>query len=210
MVPTEQISRRLAEALQLRSVTQTELSKRTGIDKGSISHYLKGDYTPTKERLTKIAVALQVSPVWLMGYDIPYQMPLMPVEDTIMIPVLGTVAAGSPLYADQNVIGHERVSPDLGQNLFGLQIHGDSMEPKISDGDVVIVRQEDTADSGQIVVALVNGNEAVCKKLMLYDDGSLALISYNPAFAPMVFTAKQVEDLPVKILGVVVEARSKF
>ena len=144
MVPTELIAKRIRDAMELRGVTQNELAKRTGIDKGSISHYVNGHYTPRKTGLSKIAAALHVNPVWLMGYDESFALPGDPVgKETSIIPVLGTVAAGKPIYAEENVIGTERINPSLGDNIFALQIHGNSMEPKISDGDIVIVRHND-------------------------------------------------------------------
>lgn len=208
MVPVEQISVRIKEALDLRHVSQIELSRRTGIDRGSISHYCAGHYAPSKASLTRIAAALHVSPVWLMGYDIPAQMPALEVQDTIKIPILGTVAAGKPLYAEENIIGTEMVSPAFGGDVFALQIHGDSMEPRISDGDIVIVRQQSDAESGQIVIALVDQEEAVCKKLYRYEDGTIALLSLNPAYSPMIFPVNLSDS--VKIIGIVLESRSRF
>jgi repressor LexA len=83
------------------------------------------------------------------------------------------------------------------------------MEPKISDGDIVIVRKQDDAESNEIVIALVNGNEGVCKRLKKYSD-SIALISSNPEYAPLIFTREEVESKPVRIIGKVVELRAKF
>ena len=92
---------------------------------------------------------------------------------------------------------------------FGLRIKGDSMMPTIRDGDTVIVRKQDDAETDQIVIAMVNGNDATCKRLMKYD-GGISLISFNPAYPPMMFSNDQIEKLPVKIIGRVVENRQKF
>ena len=144
-----------------------------------------------------------------MGYEIPSALPASPVyEKGAKIPILGTVAAGAPIYAEENVVGHEIVSSSFGENLFALQIHGASMEPKISDGDVVIVRQQDDAESGQIVIALVGDDEATCKRFVRYDDGTVALLPLNQAFAPLIFPAGRTEE--VKIIGIVLESRSRF
>ena len=94
-------------------------------------------------------------------------------------------------------------------DFFGLQIHGDSMEPKMSEGDVVIVRKQDDAENGQIIIATVNGTDATCKRLRKYRDG-IELISNNPSYEPMFFTNEEIESKPVKIIGRVVELRSKF
>ena len=92
---------------------------------------------------------------------------------------------------------------------FGLQIHGNSMEPKFSEGDVVIVRLQDDAESGDIVIAMINGDDATCKRLRKYRDG-IELISTNPSYEPMFFSNEDIEKKPVKIIGRVVELRAKF
>lgn len=129
----------------------------------------------------------------------------------VKINVLGKVAAGTPIEAIEDVIGTEEIPKELAATgtFFGLQIHGDSMEPKISDGDIVIVRQQEDAESGDIIIATINGNEATCKRLRKYRDG-IELISNNPAYAPMFFSNDDITNKPVKILGRVVELRAKF
>ena len=92
---------------------------------------------------------------------------------------------------------------------FALKISGDSMEPKISDGDVVIVRKQSDADDGDIVIAMVNGYDAVCKRLKKYAEG-IALVSNNPSYEPMYFSNKDIVEKPVSILGKVRELRAKF
>ena len=83
------------------------------------------------------------------------------------------------------------------------------MEPKFSEGDVVIVKKQNTADTGDIVIALVNGNDATIKKLKYTKEG-LYLLPSNPEFEPMFFSKHEVVTLPVTICGVVVELRAKF
>ena len=83
------------------------------------------------------------------------------------------------------------------------------MEPKFSEGDVVIVRQQDDAESGDIVIATVNGDEATCKRLRKYRDG-IELVSSNPSYEPMFFSNTDIIQKPVRILGRVVELRAKF
>lgn len=92
---------------------------------------------------------------------------------------------------------------------FGLQIKGHSMEPKISDGDIVIVRRQPDVDSGDIAVVLVNGDDATVKRVKKSPQG-VTLIPSNPAYEPMYYTNAEIESLPVKILGRVVELRAKL
>lgn len=92
---------------------------------------------------------------------------------------------------------------------FALKIKGDSMEPRICDGDVVIVRRQEDAESGDLVIALVNGSDATCKRLQKYANG-LSLVSNNPTYEPMYFSQEDVQDKPVRIIGKVVENRQKY
>ena len=129
-----------------------------------------------------------------------------------LITVLGRVAAGIPIEAVEDVIDNEEISEKIAKktgDFFALQIHGDSMEPRMCEGDVVIVRQQDDAESGDIVIAMINGDDATCKRLRKYRDG-IELISNNPSYVAMFFSNDEIISKPVKIIGKVVELRGKF
>ena len=128
-----------------------------------------------------------------------------------IVKVLGRVAAGIPLEAITDIVDEEEIPEELARTgeFFGLRISGDSMEPDIHNGDTVIVKRQDDAESDEIVIALVNGNDGVCKRLKKYAD-SIALISLNPNYEPMYFNQEEIEKKPVKIIGKVVELRRKF
>ena len=129
----------------------------------------------------------------------------------VEINVLGRVAAGIPIEAIEDIIDTEEISSDMARTgeFFGLKIHGDSMEPHMCEGDVVIVRRQDDAESGEVVIATVNGSDATCKRLRKYRDG-IELISNNPAYNPMFYSNEDIENKPVRIIGKVVELRGKF
>lgn len=129
----------------------------------------------------------------------------------VKIPVLGKVPAGVPVEAVEDIIDYEEITVEMAKDgeFFGLQIKGDSMEPRICAGDVVIVRKQDDAESGDLVVAMINGNEATCKRLMKYKDG-IRLMPNNPTYEPLYFSNKEIEEKPVKIIGKVVENRQKY
>ena len=123
------------------------------------------------------------------------------------MPVLGRVAAGIPIDAIKEIIDWEDIRTAAGDGkYFGLQIKGHSMEPKISDGDIVIVRRQPDVDSGDIAVVLVNGDDTTVKK----SPQGVTLIPSNPAYEPMYYTNAEIESLPVQILGRVVELRAKL
>ena len=128
-----------------------------------------------------------------------------------IVKILGRVAAGIPLEAITDIVDEEEIPEELARTgeFFGLRISGDSMEPDIHNGDTVIVKRQDDAESDEIVIALVNGNDGVCKRLKKYAD-SIALISLNPNYEPMYFNREEIEEKPVKIIGKVVELRRKF
>ena len=133
------------------------------------------------------------------------------------IAVLASVGAGIPLEA---INTFDQDDPDSWEEIgkldaergeyFALRIRGQSMEPLIRHGDIVIVRRQDEYNDGDIVIALVNGNEGVCKLLEYRNNGGIALLSLNPDFPPMNFTAEQIENLPVRIMGRCVERRGKL
>ena len=128
----------------------------------------------------------------------------------VVINVLGRVAAGIPIEAIENIIDTEEISEEMAVKgeFFGLRIHGHSMEPRMVEGDVVIVIKQETAETGDIVIATVNGTDATCKRLKKYRDG-IELIPINPSYDPMFYTNEEIESKPVKIIGKVVELRAK-
>lgn len=128
-----------------------------------------------------------------------------------IIPVLGDVAAGVPIEAIEDILDYEEISNVMAKTgeYFGLRIKGDSMSPRIVEGDVVIVRQQNDAENGDLVIVLVNGDSATCKRLMKYKDG-ISLISFNPAYEPMTFSKDEIINKPIKIIGKVVENRQKY
>mgnify|MGYP001623870656 CR=1 FL=1 len=122
----------------------------------------------------------------------------------VKIPVVGTVAAGEPILAQENITDYEELPAEEFKDgeYFGLKIKGDSMFPRILEGDVVIVRQQSDCDNGKIAVVLINGDEATVKQIKKTKSG-LMLIPYNKKYDPMFFTKEEIETKPVKIIGVV-------
>lgn len=212
------ISERIVTAMEIRDLKQTDLVEKSGINKGALSSYIAGRYEPKQRNIYKLANALDVSEAWLMGLDVPmernnyndYNLPKK--VKAIRIPVLGRVQAGLPIEAHEEILDYEEIEPSMALNgdYFGLQVRGDSMMPRFVEGDVVIVRQQDDAECGDIVIALVNGDEVTIKKLIKYDDKGIALVPLNPAYQPMRFSEKEIISKPVNIIGKVVELRGKF
>lgn len=189
-------------------LSQDALAKLTGYtDRSSIAKIEKGQVDLQQSKIELFANALGTTSRDLMGWDETTEH----TKKGVVINVLGRVAAGLPIEAIEDIIDTEEITEELARTgtFFGLQIHGDSMEPRMCEGDVVIVRQQDDAESGDIVIAMVNGDDATCKRLRKYRDG-IELISNNPSYEPMFFSNEDIVNKPVKIIGKVVELRGKF
>lgn len=195
--------------------TQEELAQKLGLQKSAIAKYENGRVENIKRSIiAEMAKSLECSPAYLMGWDnniTPVSGETKGKKKGVTINVLGRVAAGIPIEAVEDIIDTEEISEDMAATgeFFGLRIHGDSMEPRMSEGDVVIVRKQDDAESGEIVIAMVNGCDATCKRLKKYAEG-IMLLSNNPKYEPMVFSKEEIETKPVRIIGRVVELRAKF
>lgn len=206
------MSERIKERRLAMNYTQEELASRLGLQKSAIAKYENGRVENIKRSvIAQMASILDCSPSYLMGWNDNVIPVSIPHTQGVTINVLGRVAAGIPINAVEEIIDTEEISEDLAKTgtFFGLQIRGDSMEPRIYNGDVVIVRQQDDAETGEVVIATINGDDATCKRLRKYRDG-IELISNNPSYAPMFFSNEEILSKPVRILGKVVELRGKF
>lgn len=202
---------RLRFAMHKKNMKQSVLSYKTKIDKSYISNYLSGKYEPKQDKIQLIAKALSVSEAWLSGYSTEENEDVYKPKG-IKIPVLGCVAAGVPIEAITDILDYEEIDADMikdGSEYFALSIKGQSMEPKFSEGDVVIVRKQPDVDSGQIAIVCVNGDTATCKKVMK-QSGGILLQPLNPAYDPVFYSAEEIYNIPITILGRVVELRAKF
>ena len=127
-------------------------------------------------------------------------------------PVLGYVAAGIPIEAIEDIIDYEEIEAgQLNSNYeyFGLKIKGDSMSPRIQNGDVVIVRKQPDVDTGDVAIVCVNGDNATCKQIKKHAEG-ISLIPFNTAHEIKFYSNNEIESLPISIIGKVVELRGKF
>lgn len=203
------MSDRIKERRIAMGYTQEELAHKLGLQKSAIAKYENGRVENIKRStIAQMAELLECSPAYLMGWDQPNSVSQ---KKGVSIKVLGRVAAGIPIEAVTDIIDTEEITDELARTgeFFGLQIHGDSMEPRMLEGDVVIVRQQDDAESGDIVIAMVNGYEATCKKLVKHEEG-ISLVSFNSKYEPMYFSRIEIQTKPVRIIGKVVELRGKF
>lgn len=191
-------------------LTQKELAERVGYtDRSMIAKIETGKIDLSRNKVYDFAKALYTTPLVLMGLD--EELKKEKQSKSVKIPVLGRVPAGLPAEAFEDIIDYEEIPESMarGGEYFGLAIKGDSMYPRILEGDVVIVKKQSTADSGDIVIALVNGDEGTCKQLYKYKD-HIELKPFNPMYKPLVYSNEDISSLPVSIIGKVVELRGKF
>ncbi|MBQ1569698.1 MAG: helix-turn-helix domain-containing protein [Clostridiales bacterium] len=200
------IGRNISNLLLKRGKSQKDLCDNLGFSPASVSSWVNGTRIPKEGNIVLMAAYLDCS-----VDDIALDPKEAHRKRSFSIPVYARVGAGPPLEASEEIIDREEISERMASlgNFYGLRISGDSMEPRIVRGDVVIVRKQDTADDGDIVIAIVNQNDAVCKRLKKYK-GGIALVSNNPMYEPMYFTITDTQDIPVRIIGKVVELRGKL
>lgn len=186
-----------------KGITQRELASLCGVHQTAVSQWEKGRTLPDKTALLKLSD--------IFGVSIDTLMKKKTENKPYTVPVLGYVRAGCPAEAIENIIDYEDISPEMaakGEH-FGLKIVGDSMSPRICQGDVVIVRKQSYIENGEIGVVLINNLDATVKKVVKNGTG-LTLIPFNPEYEPILFTADEIVTLPVSIIGKVVELRGKF
>ncbi len=203
-------SERLRVALDKQNIRASVLAYKTGISEATLSRYLSGNFKAKSQNMKLIANALHVSYAWLEGYDVPMESD-EEVPTPFRVPVYGTVAAGIPLEAIEDIEDYEEITEEMAKSgrFAALKIKGNSMLPRFTPGDVVIVKLQDDVESGDIAIVIVNGDEATCKKIKKTPEGVL-LISTNPDYEPMFYSNSEIAELPVRIWGKVVELRAKF
>lgn len=196
--------------MEKNSLSQTDICNTLGIKMPTFSDWVNAKTYPRIDKIELMANYFGISKSDLVEDHSSFN-ESHPRLKGVSIPVYGRVAAGVPIEMIEDIIDTEEITEEMARTgeFFALQIHGDSMEPRMKEGDVVIVRKQEDAESGETVIATVNGTDATCKRLRKYRDG-IELIPTNPSYEPMFFSNKEVEEKPVCILGRVVELRAKF
>lgn len=187
--------------------TRQDMCEALGVKYTTFTDWVKGNSYPRIDKIELMANYFGISKADLVEERFPDKKR----AHGVVINVYGRVAAGIPLEMIEDIIDTEEIPEELARTgeFFGLQIHGDSMEPKISEGDIVIVRKQNDAETGDMVIATVNGTDATCKRLKKYRDG-IELIATNPSYKPMFYSNEEIASKPVRIIGRVVELRAKF
>lgn len=191
--------------MSLNNKTQVDLINDLGFNKSAVSTWCNGTRLPRMDKVDALAKYFGIR-----RSDLIEDKSESKIKPTT-IPVLGSVPAGIPIEAIQDIIDYEEIdaATAVKGEYFALQVKGSSMEPRICEGDIVIVRKQDDVESGEIAIVMVNGDNATIKRLLKYEDG-IRLMPTNPAYEPLYFTNDEILEKPVKVIGKVIENRQKY
>lgn len=194
------------------SLSQKEFGQKIGVAESTVSLYESNKRFPDADTLKKISALFEVSLDYLLGNEPAKAAQPKTTGRGVRIPVLGRVVAGIPIEAVEEILDYEEITPELAASgeFFALKIRGHSMEPRMMEGDVVIVRRQDDVDSGDVAIVLVNGDEATVKRVKKQPEGITLIATNISVYEPHFYSNKEIAELPVRILGRVVELRGKM
>ncbi|NLT41025.1 MAG: helix-turn-helix domain-containing protein [Clostridiales bacterium] len=191
-----------------RKMSQEELAAILGTSKQVISRYEKGQRIPKITTAKQFALSLGLPLEYLAGDELNMLPPeAVPYQQGRRLPILGSIRAGAPLLADEQVTGYDYADVPESADWFFLRVRGDSMiNAGIAPGDLVLVRKQDTAENGEIAVCLVNSEEATLKRFHRQGD-IVVLQPENPAYSPIIVPVSEFDSGNARIIGVAREVR---
>ncbi len=199
MTTAERMKRRRKEL----GLSAEYVADRLGCSPTTVYRYEKGDIEKMPLDILKpLSTILCTSPAYLMGWDedAPSTPGILPLPANRSYPLLGNIACGTPILAEQNITEYIQFPGDINAD-FCLRCQGDSMiEARIHDGDIVFIRQQPEVANGEIAAVQIGSDTATLKRVYRSEDGTtLTLMAVNPAYPPMVYAAEQLAS--VRILG---------
>ena len=200
-MPTN-LGTKIRELRKQKKLTQTALAKKAGISQSALSDIESQTKSPSVDTISLLASALEVTVSQLMGEDIQNIAPNLEYPAWRTVPLIGEIACGEPIIAQENIEGFVQVDGEVACD-FALRCKGDSMAPRLLDGDLVFIRQQPSVEQGQIAAVLI-GSEATLKHVYVSSAG-VQLIADNPAYAPIILTGEDAQN--VRILGKAVAYR---
>lgn len=187
----------------------TELASLVNISKQSLYKYENNIITNIpSDKIEMIAKKLDTTPAILMGWE--SNVSALPNDKIFMRPLYNSVAAGIGAVADNTILTYipTFISNSMEKDMYiWVNVHGDSMSPLIDDGSKILIKKQESVDSGQIAVVLIDGEEAVVKKVE-YGSDYVTLISINPYYPPRRFEGKEV--LRLRVVGLVKEVSKEL
>lgn len=192
------IGEKLYKLRSSKNMSQRALARDLNITNATVSNWEAGVRKPDTDTLQMLASYFKVPTSYFFD----------DVQKT-RIPVLGKIPAGIPLEMIEDILDYEEINPDMlrgGKEYFALKVKGESMSPKFLEGDILIVRKQSSCENGEYAIVAVNGYDATFKKV-IKKENCIILQPLNSSYEPMIYTNEDIEKLPVRILGVVVEIR---
>ena len=205
---------KLKELRNRRNLTQEELAENLGINQQQIARYENGLRYFKQEFLFTLASYFNVSINEFFPPTTFDNGSTVDIEDSISIPVFGIIKAGIPIESQSDIIDYVEIPRSWakgGKKFYGLKISGDSMENRYFENDIVIFEQNKDTNlyNGKDVAVMINGTEATFKKITVNDNG-IILQPYNPKYDIMIFSKEDVINLPIKVVGIAIEKRTKL
>lgn len=192
---------RLRTARKSKKLTQKELASKINAAHNSISNWENDQNMPDPDTIQNLCWALEVEPNYFFAIESsPLPPNIMPMPEMRKIPLVGSIACGDPILAAENIEEYIEIPKHIRAD-FALTCKGDSMiNARIFDGDIVYIRQQDSADNGQIAAVLIDG-EATLKRIRLFED-HISLEPENPQYRPIVLWGEEMNT--ARILGIAV------
>ena len=201
-------AKRLRNLREAKKMSQNDVAKILGISRTAYVKYETGESRPVR-KLNELSTLFNVSTDYILGNE---DKSINTSNRGGRIPVLGRVVAGIPMDTIEEIIDYEEIPKEMAATgeFFALKVKGHSMEPRILDGDVVIVKKQEDVESGDVAIVLVNGNEATVKRVKKQKNGITLIATNISVYEPHYYSNEEIEGLPVRMLGKVVELRGKF
>ncbi|MBQ5326141.1 MAG: helix-turn-helix domain-containing protein [Oscillospiraceae bacterium] len=185
-------------------ITLEEIGEYVGVSKTTVQRWESGNISNMRrDRIKKLSEILQIDADMLLGIN-------MQQNEFVKIPVIGKVDTGTPIAEQADIKGYEYVPKEWTENdtIFAFEIDGDSMEPRIVEGDIVIVHSQKDVENGETAVVMIEG-EVTCKRVIKHSEG-VVFMSNNPQYPPFYVTFEDAKKTGVRIFGKVIELRAKF
>ena len=197
-------------------LSQNKLAEKIGVNQTTIARWEDDNRVPTIDNAVDVAEALNVPLPYLLGKDLRFDnAELVELEtDIVKIPVYGTIKAGIPVECQNDIIDYIDIPREWtrgDKKFYGLKISGDSMFPKYNENDIVIFEQNEDRElyNGKDCAVMINSTESTFKKVLLNEQG-IVLQPYNTAYDIMMYSNEQIEQLPIKVVGIAREKRTRL
>lgn len=210
MKKVSDFAERLRTVMEERGLSYEGLGEQLEMNPQTLNRYVLGQREPKAGVAAVIALKLGVDLFWLQGYDVPRHTIVLPEgairpRREVSLPILGVIRAGAPVLANEEILGYASADVPDPERHFYLRVTGDSMiNAGIRDGDLVLIRQQECADNGQIVACMVDGEDATLKRFRRHND-LVVLQPENPCYEPRIIPIREFEIGNARIVGVAVK-----